>query len=118
MSGGMFALLTKVGIITRMIAVSKTADKIVYYERLIILGGTLGNIVSVFNTPLYGGTFFLLVYGGMAGVFTGSLAMSLAESVNAIPVFMRKLRLDTGLRWIVSAFAFGKMTGSFLWFLK
>lgn len=116
-SGGMFALLTKVGIITRMIACTKTADKIEYYERLIVIGGTWGNIVSVFHTPLWGSSFFLITAGLMSGVFTGGLALALAESVNALPVFMRKLRLATGIRWIVLAFAVGKGLGSLLWFL-
>lgn len=117
-AGGMFALITKVGVITRMIACSKTADKIKWYERVIIIGATAGNLVSVFYPPLYGGSAFLLLYGFMSGVFTGGLAMALAESINAIPVFMRKLRLDIGVRWIVLAFAAGKCAGSLCWFLK
>lgn len=116
-AGGMFALITKLDVITRMIACSKTADKIRWYERVIIIGAVFGNIVSVFHPPLYGGAFFLLIYGFMSGIFTGSLAMALAESVNAIPVFMRKLRLDIGVKWIVLAFAAGKCAGSLLWFL-
>ncbi|MGN0164992.1 MAG: stage V sporulation protein AB [Lachnospiraceae bacterium] len=117
-SGGMFALLTKVGIITRMIALTKTADRINHYERMIVLGGTLGNLISVFNPALYGGYAVLLLYGVMSGVFTGCLALALAESINAIPVFMRKFHLDTGVSWIVLSFALGKCIGSLLWFLK
>lgn len=117
-AGGLFALLTKVGLITRMIASTETADKIKTYENFIIVGGTLGNIISVFHTPIYGGMFILLPYGFMSGVFTGGLALALAESVSAIPVFMRKLKLDTGIKWIVLAFAVGKCVGSLLWFLN
>lgn len=116
-SGGMFALLTKVGIITRMIARSKTSDKIRYYERCIIAGGTIGNIFTVFSPHIYANTFLLGVFGLMSGVFTGQLAIALAESVNALPVFMRKLKLDMGLRVILLAFAVGKCAGSLLWFL-
>ncbi len=117
-SGGLFALLTKVGLISRMIACTKTADKVKTYERLIIIGGTLGNIVSIFYTHVYGGIVILILYGFMSGAFTGGLALALAESVSAIPVFMRKLKLDTGVKWIVLAFAIGKCLGSFLWFLN
>lgn len=117
-SGGMFALLTKVGVITRMIACTKTSNRIEYYERLIVAGGTWGNIVSVFHTPLFGSSLFLILYGLMSGVFTGALSLALAESINALPVFMRKLRLQAGLKWIVLAFAAGKCLGSLFWFLK
>lgn len=116
-SGGVFALLTKVGIITRMIACTKTADKIEFYERLIVLGGTMGNLVSVFKLPLINSPVFLGIVGVMSGVFTGSLSLALAESINVLPVFLRKLRLDVGIQWIVLAFALGKCLGSFLWFL-
>ena len=116
-SGGMFALLTKVGIITRMIARSKTSDKIRHYERCIIAGGTFGNIVTVFTPGLYANVFLLALFGLMSGIFTGQLAIALAESVNALPVFMRKLRLDMGLRFILLSFAIGKCLGSLMWFL-
>ncbi|MCI5730549.1 MAG: stage V sporulation protein AB, partial [Eubacterium sp.] len=42
-ASGIFAFITMLGIIPRLAARTKTARHIVWYENMIVLGGTLGN---------------------------------------------------------------------------
>ena len=39
------------------------------------------------------------------GIFTGCLAMSLAETLKALPTFSRRIRLSVGLPWLIIAIA-------------
>ena len=71
------------------------------YENMIILGGVLGNIMELYKVRLplgeVFGQIFLLTGGVSVGIFTGCLAMSLAETLKALPTFSRRIRLSVGL---------------------
>ncbi len=116
-SGGTFALLTKVGVITRIIAVTGTKKKISLCQIMIIAGGVWGNLVSIFKLPVFGGIITLILSGIMSGIFAGALSIALAETINALPVMFRKLDIQKGFPIIMLAFAAGKMAGSLWWFL-
>lgn len=113
-AGGYIALVVKVGIITRMSARTKTASYSRWYEDMLVCGAVLGSLYSVFHWKLPGKWLFLVPYGFFAGIFTGCLAIALAEIVNAFPIFSRRIRLKQGLSWILIALALGKLMGSLL----
>ena len=46
-SGGMYALITTLGIINRFAQDTHTASQIILYEECVIWGATLGNVVFV-----------------------------------------------------------------------
>ena len=48
----------------------------------------------------------------------GCIAVAIAETLNSMAVFARRVRLKKGLRIIVYAIALGKMAGSLVYFLK
>lgn len=48
-----------------------------------------------------------------AGIFVGSLAMSLAESLKVIPIMFKRTKLATGIPVIVVMIALGKGLGTF-----
>ncbi|SFR81285.1 stage V sporulation protein AB [Anaeromicropila populeti] len=116
---GVFAFITTIGVVPRLIARTKTAKKIVLYENAIILGGTLGNICTTFSVAAPVGKVGLIVIGLFCGIFVGCLAMSIAETLNVLPIFIEKIGLEEGLAIIVLFFAIGKGMGSFyqLYFL-
>lgn len=121
-AGGTFAFLIVVGVVTRMIGKSNGASEILRYETAIILGGIAGCILSVFTQLRFScGAFFasaiLMIYGLSAGIFVGGIAVSLAEILDTFPIVFRRIRLKSGLFWIVSFMALGKMTGSLVYFL-
>lgn len=113
-AGGLFALLTKVGVITRMIAFSKTEKAIPLYSAIIAAGGIWGNLISVFDLKLLAGVIPLGIFGVMSGVFTGALSIALAESINVFPVLFKKTKIHRGISWIMFAFAVGKLIGAYL----
>ena len=47
-AGGFVALISMLGVIPRLASESKTVNKAVLYENCLILGVTLGNVVSLY----------------------------------------------------------------------
>ena len=55
--------------------------------------------------------------GGFFGIFVGCLAIALAEVLDGIPIFTRRMRLRKGLNTIMISVALGKMAGALLFFI-
>ena len=118
-AAGSFALAVKLGIIPEMTEKSHTAKHIITYENATILGGVMGNVLSVFGTihlPL--GRFFLICYGISSGIFVGCMAIALAEIINVFPILYRRLHLKQGIFWVIGAAAVGKLCGCLYYFLR
>ena len=118
-AAGTFAFIIMLGVVTRMIGKSRTAAEVMWYENAIVLGGILGNLISVFLTvriPL--GHPILWIYGICAGIFVGCNAMALAEVLKTFPIVFRRAKLKIGLSLIVTVMAIGKTCGSLLYFFK
>lgn len=113
-SGGIFAFLTMIGIFPRVLSVAKTTGHIYLMESMVILGGSLGNIIYLFNIKLSLGIVGLAVYGLFAGVYVGCLAMALAEALKVIPIIVKRIKFDYGLSWLVAGLAVGKAVGSYI----
>ena len=64
------------------------------------------------------GTAFLSFYGFFAGIFVGCLAFAIAEMLDSIPIFARRIGFRHGLGVAVTAAAFGKLLGSLIYFMK
>jgi stage V sporulation protein AB len=121
-AAGTFAFLIVVGVVTRMIGKSRGASEILRFETSIILGGIVGCILSVFTGIRFAmapviSSVILAIYGLSAGIFVGGIAVSLAEILDTFPIVFRRLRLKSGLTWIISFMALGKMTGALIYFL-
>lgn len=118
-AGGLFAFITTIGVITRLAAGTKSARYLMLYETMVILGASLFNAYDLFkfgpeilwnNTV---GTFlFRSGYGLFSGVFTGCLAAALAEVVQVLPVFAKRIKLKFGMPYVMAAFAIGKGIGA------
>lgn len=118
-SAGTFAFLIVIGVIPRMIGKCNRAAEILHFENAVILGGTFGNIMSVFlNLRLPLGPLLLCVYGLSAGIFVGCIAVALAEILNTFPIMFRRIGLKTGLPWVMLFMALGKSAGAFYYFMK
>lgn len=111
-AAGVFAFIISVGVIPRMVGKSRTVKDVMIYETIILLGGTFGNLFSLFEWKLPLGITLLIVYGLSAGVFTGCLAVALAEILNSFPIMFRRLRIKEGLGWVLFFMAMGKTVGS------
>lgn len=135
-AGGVFAFISMIGVIPRLMYHSRTAHKSRLYENMVIYGGTVGNILYLFADDMQkiflrggqiqgmeqaGGMFLmgsllLIFYGLGSGMFVGCLSMALAEGLNVIPIMIGRIRLEAGLSYVMLAIALGKMMGSFYYF--
>ncbi len=113
-SGGIFAFITMIGIIPRFASKTNTANKILLYEDCVVVGGSLGNLVHIYRFNLPIGHIGMLFYGAFSGVFVGCLAIALAETLDTIPVFAKRINLKKGIAFIILGIALGKGVGSFI----
>lgn len=131
-AGGVFTVLFVVGMIPRFAGKTETARYEVLYEEFIIAGSAAGCILSVFQFPYQLGELtrqlpdtvyqilvfiVLAVIGVFSGMFVGCLALALAEMIDSIPIFTRRIGFRQGLGVAVIAIALGKLCGSFLYFV-
>lgn len=115
-AGGLFALLIALGVISRFAGKTHTAQYIFYYEDATAIGGILGTIISIYQFPIPVGMVGVVFFGLFAGIFTGAWAMALTEIVDTIPIFSRRIRLKTGMPWILLAMALGRSTGALIYY--
>ncbi|QNM06787.1 stage V sporulation protein AB [Qiania dongpingensis] len=116
-AAGIFAFIVTIGVVIRLIGKTHTGKHIRLIEDFIVAGGTLGNIVNLYEIAVPGGYPVLLLFGIGAGVFVGCLIMSLAETLNALPVLSRRIHLTTGLQYVILSIAVGKGLGAAVYFI-
>ena len=106
---------------------TKTEQHIVLYEEMIIFGGIIGGIYEYtqYKLPipkilehLLIPELLVIIFGFCLGVFVGSLAVSLAEILNVIPILCRRAKIKFGVGYFVLSIALGKMAGSLLYSFK
>lgn len=111
-AGGVFAFISILGIIPRLADRMGLASHIYQMETIVAAGGITGCVISVFQVKLGVGIIGLVIIGFFAGVFIGSLAMALTETLKVIPVLCQRINLQFGIPVIIVALAAGKALGS------
>ena len=144
---GVFSVLIAISLLPRLAGKTNTAKYILLYENMIILGIIVGVILSVFpasctklwtsfqtnleaylslitkNTTVFYTLwhiflqFVLLFYGLFTGIFVGTLAIAIAELLDAIPIFARRANLKNYLNLSIFFMAFGKFAGAIFAFI-
>ena len=138
-SGGVFTVLISVGLIPRFAAKMHVARKIFVLEEMVVLGTLTGDFFSVFTDlsmagdfvlshRLFGtategvwrllGTLLLILIGTFSGIFVGCLALAIAEMLDTIPIFARRIGFRHGLGFAVLGIALGKLAGSLIYFTQ
>lgn len=133
-SAGVFTVLSAVGLIPRFVGTTHSAKEIRLYEDMVIAGTIAGGMFSIFSdllhlgawgmtvvsegTWLFIGKGILLVVGLFAGMFVGCLALAIAEMLDSIPIFTRRISFRHGLGLMVLSIALGKLCGSLYFFWK
>lgn len=115
-AAGVFALITSVGLMARMAGKTHTGKYAKVYETCVALGGTLGNLLYLYQFRLPFGMWFLVVCGLAFGIYVGVLVMSLAESLNVTAIFSRRIRLSKGIGWVILGIALGKSVGAWYFY--
>lgn len=131
-SAGVFTVLLAVGLVPRFAGKTHTASKIFLYEETVVWGTLFGNAVSVFESVFmtdgswiagFGSSWaevlqnvFFIIFGLFSGIFVGCLALAIAEMLDSIPIFTRRIGFRHGLGFMILATALGKLVGSLLYF--
>lgn len=139
-SAGIFTVLLAVGMTPRFVGKTHTAGKVFWYENCIAAGAVAGTFFTVVPVLRHAGAvfrrllllsgagvdvlravdicgeLFLCVGGLFMGMFVGCLALAIAEMLDSIPIFARRISYRHGLGFAVLAVAFGKLAGSLYYF--
>lgn len=116
-AAGVFALITALGIVPRLIERSNTREYIFFYENCIIFGGIGGTLMSFWPISIPLGNIGLVIMGVANGIFIGSLLVALAEFLNVLPIMNRRFNLTGGIAFMIVALGIGKSIGSLLYWL-
>ncbi|MEN1969107.1 stage V sporulation protein AB [Lentibacillus sp. N15] len=116
--GGFVGFITVLGIIPRLVQLSKTDTLIPAYSACIIAGLLLGTYLSFTNMSWSQPLIILVIWGVFHGIFNGMLAAALTEVLNVFPLLSKRIGLEPYLLWLLMAIVFGKVTGSlFQWLI-
>ena len=64
------------------------------------------------------GNGILLISGIFSGIFIGCFALAIAEMLNTIPIFARRIGFRHGLGIAILFMALGKLAGSLIYFIE
>ena len=133
-AAGVFTVFVAVGLVPRFAGRTHTAGKILLYEEMVIFGTLAGSVLSVFSrcsqcgawwqqhfpgqerALFWTGSFIQLIFGLFSGMFVGCLALAIAEMLDSIPIFTRRIGLGRGLKSLIWGVALGKLAGSLFYF--
>ncbi|MDL2301366.1 stage V sporulation protein AB [Lachnospiraceae bacterium OttesenSCG-928-D06] len=134
-AAGVFTVLAAVGLVPRFAGRTHTANKVILYEEMVVGGTLFGCIFSVLARYCRVGAFFhermpeliwlwngignvvLLVFGLACGMFIGCLALAIAEMLDSIPIFSRRIGFRHGLGLAILSMAVGKIFGALFFFI-
>ncbi len=109
---GFVAFITVLGIIPRLMQLTKSMKKILFYEWAVTLGVLVGTVFGLQKIYLELPMFFVMIIGLFHGVFVGMLAAALYEAINVLPLIFKRIHLDDRLLYLLAALVLGKILGS------
>ncbi len=133
-AAGVFTVFSTVGLVPRFAGKTHSAKEILLYENMIVLGTIIGCLMSIWpdtwnrtivrleevtGNPVFWVWFqyFLLVIIGLfSGMFVGCFALSIAEMLDSIPIFTRRISFRKGIGLAICSVAAGKLCGALFYF--
>ncbi|MBP1969658.1 stage V sporulation protein AB [Virgibacillus natechei] len=113
---GFVAFLTVLGIIPRLIQLTKTERLLKVYSSVVIAGTLFGTYLTFTNITWDQPIILLVIWGAFQGIFNGMLAAALTEVLNVFPILTRRIGIEKYTLWLLMAIVFGKIAGSlFQW---
>ena len=122
-AAGVFTVLISVGLIPRFAGKMHVANKVFVLEEAVIFGTLTGSFFSVYSEWAKIGDFVRLheIFGPAATEGAWNLIgtlIQIAEMLNTIPVFARRIGFRHGLGVAILAVALGKLAGSLIYFTQ
>lgn len=110
--GGFVAFLAVLGIIPRLVQLTKSVHYVQAYEWAVITGALTGSWCSLRDTVLSASHFWNVPLGLLCGVFIGMLSAALTEVLNVLPVLAKRIGVDGKIVVLLMALVLGKVLGS------
>lgn len=114
-AAGLFALVTTLGVISDFADRTRTGKYVLFYGDCLVMGGILGNVVSIYEPSLPGARISLILFGLFSGIFVGCWTMAIAEILHVFPIFIRRAKILKGIPYLIVALAFGKAIGCLIY---
>ncbi len=111
-SAGIFAFVTIIGVLTRLSLRTGTANHILHYEDLVVLGVAFGNSINLFSIHVPLGIVGFIFFGFFTGCYVGCLAVALEEVLQVFPIISHRIKLKSGVSILVLLLALGKLAGT------
>lgn len=115
-AGGLFSFIIGLGVVSDFADRTHTGKHVLLYEDAIALGGSIGNIIYIYQISMPYAEMLLPFIGAATGIFVGAWAMALAEMLNVFPIFVRRVKLVRCIPWAILGIALGKGLGALLFF--
>lgn len=113
---GYVAFLTVLGIIPRLMQLTKTMKMIHLYEWAIVIGAVLGTLAILREPHFHLSPLILIIIGLAGGIFVGMMTAALTEVLNVWPILAKRMGVDDKIVILMMALALGKIFGSlFQW---
>jgi stage V sporulation protein AB len=106
------ALITVLDLLPRLSQLSGSMKVIHVFELALVFGAMVFTLFHFFEWRVHLSSFFVIVIGGLQGMFMGLLAASLIEVLNVIPIISKRLRIQNSLGLLLLAVVIGKIGGS------
>ena len=134
-AAGVFTVLIAVGLIPRFAGKTHTSDHVFLFKEMVVAGTIIGSFLSIFSRYSQVGAFLqgkipsltgfwlsagnvvLAVFGLFCGMFVGCLALAIAEMLDSIPIFARRISFRHGIGLAILSMAAGKLAGSLFYFV-
>lgn len=140
-SFGLVALILGLNLIPRFAEMTHTEQHLKKYEKCLMLGAVLGNIITIYQVDLtlwmdsvgkmdiFNWTAvqtvglvicrcFAGVLGLFSGIYLGCWVIALTEVVDMFPILFRKIKIQKGIGWIILSAALGKSLFSMIYYLN
>ncbi|MFC7060514.1 stage V sporulation protein AB [Halobacillus seohaensis] len=115
---GFVAFITVLGIVPRLMQLSHSENRVVWYEFAIIFGVFFGIYLSFGDFPVKIPVVGLIFWGLLHGMFVGMLAAALTEVLNVFPLLFKRIGIERYLFTLLMALSLGKIFGSlFQWII-
>ena len=135
-SAGVFTVLIAVGLVPRFAGKTHTSRYVFLYEEAVIFGTVTGCFISIFPEYSQAGAYLrqnlsdmswlwdrsgivvITFFGLFSGMFVGCLALAIAEMLDSIPIFARRISLRHGIGLVGLSIAIGKVMGALMYFVQ
>ncbi|MCT4593315.1 MAG: stage V sporulation protein AB [Anaeromicrobium sp.] len=113
----LIAFITILDIVPRLAQLTKTEKYIRVYEYAMIISGVSMVLIDVLDVNFNISSIGLGIIGLLMGLYVGLFASALTEITNVIPIIVKAFNLHGYEKYVFYALIFGKVVGSFLYWL-